>query len=373
MQSPPTSEPEFEFLSENAVEPLTNLKLQVYADNRTEFLEYLRTRGKNPERFEGYAESSVPAISRRVHQVFEFIWKEETTLELTPQYADSFVDALVRDEFTRSDGDAYSEGSKRKFVDALEAWVEWRDIEWEPSVTFQDEPAKDAADPFTKDELRLLWETALEYKNIPDYSNLSSEDRESWKIYLSQELGKPKIEISPSDWDRVNQCWHVPSLIRTTRSSAWRPCEICILKIQWYDPQRRVITIPAEYAAKNDVPWEQQLTDQGAHSMNRWLEQRSCQEKYEGRDEIWLNREGNPYNSGSLNRLLNNLVEAAGINNHNRKLTWYSFRHSKGTYVFEETGSLKMVATALRQTSTQAAARYVTPTSEIKSELARIC
>ena len=85
-----------------------------------------------------------------------------------------------------------------------------------------------------------------------------------------------------------------------------------------------------------------------------------------------LNRKGNPYSSGTLNTLLRNLMDEAGIKKRGRKLVWYSFRHSIGTYVFAETKSLKMVAEQLRQKSRASADQYVHPPPEVKREAANI-
>jgi site-specific recombinase XerD len=90
------------------------------------------------------------------------------------------------------------------------------------------------------------------------------------------------------------------------------------------------------------------------------------------RREVWLNRKGNPYRSGSLNTLLENLIEEAGISQHGRDLIWYSFRHSVGTYVYDEYQDLAIVARVLRQKSKASAARYVHPTTELRKEAASI-
>jgi site-specific recombinase XerD len=144
------------------------------------------------------------------------------------------------------------------------------------------------------------------------------------------------------------------------------------MPVQWYNPSDQTIYIPAGEAPKNDQAWEQTLTDEAALALDNWLEQRDNMAIYEGRDEIWLNREGNPYNSATLNNLLRNLMDEAGINQNGRKLVWYSFRHSIGTYVFEEYKSLKPVAEALRQKSRTSAAQYVHSTKEFKREIAGI-
>jgi site-specific recombinase XerD len=140
----------------------------------------------------------------------------------------------------------------------------------------------------------------------------------------------------------------------------------------WYSAADQTIYIPAGKAPKNDTAWEQTLSEEAAFALDKWLEQRETMAMYDGRDEIWLNREGNPYTSGSLNNLHRNLMDEAGVNPRGRNLVWYSFRHSIGTYVYEEYKSLTPVAQALRQKSEAAAARYVHPTHELKKDIAEL-
>jgi integrase len=144
------------------------------------------------------------------------------------------------------------------------------------------------------------------------------------------------------------------------------------MKVGWYEPETQTIHIPEGKAPKNDSEWNPTLSDEAAATLEKWLEQRKLRSKYDGRDEIWLNREGNPYGSGTLNDLLDNLIEEAGINSRGRKLVWYSFRHSVGTYIYSEYQDLEMVAEQLRQKSKTSASKYVHPLPELKKEAAEI-
>jgi hypothetical protein len=296
-------EPSYEFLSDEAVAPLGPRESVVYSDKREKFISYLRTEGKNPKRDEGYPDSSVPAMARRQHQVFEWVWEDEVTLELTESQANAFVEALNKDEYTKSNGEPYSENSKRKFTDTLKVWFQFRNKQWSPKITFKNNSSTDSSDFFHKSELNSLWMSALDYKSIPSYNNLSSEERDRWKGHIAQELGKKKQEVKPEDWEELNKSWCVPSLIGTTRDAAWRPAMVGRLKTGWYYPDRQLIIIPGEAAIKNDEEWKVKLTDEGATALDRWLKQRANKSKYDGRDEIWLNRKGNPHNSDTLNGL----------------------------------------------------------------------
>lgn len=92
--------------------------------------------------------------------------------------------------------------------------------------------------------------------------------------------------------------------------------------------------------------------------LNRWKKQRSSLSKYDESEHLWLNREGNPYNSKTLNYLLDNLLEEAGIEQDDRRLTWTSIRRSTGTYLAYIEG-LQLAKEQLRHKSLQATLIYV--------------
>lgn len=359
-------------LEEKNVDPLNNRQQAVYAANLAKFKQYLETKGKNPKKEEGYAEDSIPADISRFHRTMEWVWNNvEKTTKMVPEHADQVVEALEADDLRRRDGEAYAGGSKRKITETLISWFNYEGVDWEPEIEFSDGIPKDKPDPFTKPELRQLWQTALEYKSIPSYNNVTPVERAQWKATIAQELGKPKEQVTPDDWEKIVN-WHIPSLIRTARGNGWRPAMVGRLKVDWYEPDAQKIVIPEGKAVKNGAGWTQELADESAFALNKWLEQRATMEKYSGRSEIWLNRKGNPYESGTLNDLLNDLMDEAGINQNGRKLVWTSFRHSIGTYVYEEYKDLGIVAERLRQLSTESAAYYVHPTKELRKEAAEV-
>jgi site-specific recombinase XerD len=78
---------------------------------------------------------------------------------------------------------------------------------------------------------------------------------------------------------------------------------------------------------------------------------------YAETDALWLTKHGNPYGSQVLNPLLRRICDVAGIDLTNRDLTWYSIRHSVGTYMTEEHG-LKAAATQLRHKTIQSTIKY---------------
>jgi site-specific recombinase XerD len=85
------------------------------------------------------------------------------------------------------------------------------------------------------------------------------------------------------------------------------------------------------------------------------LDEREQYIKYGNSDLLWLNRVGNPYKYYSLNRLLKKTCDSAEIRSDDR--TWYSIRHSVGTYMTREEG-LAATQAQLRYNSAQTTMRY---------------
>lgn len=85
------------------------------------------------------------------------------------------------------------------------------------------------------------------------------------------------------------------------------------------------------------------------------MDEREQYSKYDDSDALWLNRVGNPYRYYSLNRLLRKICDSAEIRSDDR--TWYSIRHSVGTYMTREEG-LAAAQAQLRHKSEQTTMRY---------------
>lgn len=359
-------------ISDQDIYQLSSRQKGVYLSKLSWFEEYLREEGKDPNKGIGYADKSVNVRVSRLHRLMTWIWDDDPTTDLNPSHADDIVSALNSDTLRKRNGDRYSEGSKRKFVNTLQSWFTFKDLDWHPKITFSDGKPEAQADPFSKRELERLWESSLRYEPIPSYNNLTPAERSRWRRYIANDLGKPTEDVSPDDWNKVNSLWEVPSLIRTVREAGWRPDLIERMPVNWYDASTHTIIIPAGEAPKNDSSWNQKLTNEAAYALEQWLEQRKNIERYDDSELIWLTREGNPMSSGPLNRLLRNLMEEAEIKPAGRNLVWYSFRHSIGTYLYYEYKDLKIVANTLRQESIKSADIYVDDIPELKREAAEI-
>jgi site-specific recombinase XerD len=93
---------------------------------------------------------------------------------------------------------------------------------------------------------------------------------------------------------------------------------------------------------------------------------------FDDTDKLWLTTHGNPFSSRSLRRLLRRLCDRADINHENRKMSWYSIRHSVGTYMTREE-DLAATQAQLRHKSPETTMRYDSaPVSERRDALDRM-
>ena len=364
-----TADDDLEFVTEKSRSYLNPRQAVDYNDHRKRLVEWLHTEAKDPDRGEGLAERTAGNYASRLDKFYRWVWEEFEgyTTQITHEHADEYVDQLANDDLRKDDGEPYSPAHKRKETDALEKLFEWRARElggerWEPSVTFSETSSK-PPDVFSKAERAKLREAALEIDSIPAYNGVTLEERDRWKAHLAQKLGKPKSEVKPADWERINTSWKIPSLIWTALDAGLRPIEIERSRLSWLRLEKGAIHIPKKEAAKNREHWEIALQSRTVEALERWLDERENYSKYDGRDNIWLNRLGNPYKSKSLNYLLDDLCDTAGIDQENRDIKWYSIRHSTGTYMTNE-GDISQAKEQLRHKSIDSTMRYTHPPIE---------
>jgi len=190
---------------------------------------------------------------------------------------------------------------------------EFGDKEWDPEISFSgDNSTTNPRDYLTVEERQQIREAVLQYGSVPSYKGLSPEGRDKWKAHLAQRFEKPKDEVSRSDFERANS-WKYPSLVWTSLDAGLRPVEVKRSSVEWVDVENRVLRIPKEDSAKSNDNWVVSLTDRTAEALSRWLTERQQYDKYGNTDALWLTREGNPYQSYSLNYLLRSVCEIADI------------------------------------------------------------
>lgn len=136
-----------------------------------------------------------------------------------------------------------------------------------------------------------------------------------------------------------------------------RPIEVGRARIQWVDLQNEVLRIPKSDASKGDNWWESSIQSRTAEALARWLDQRAALPLYDGTDELWLTRKGNPYNSRSLSYLMENLCEIAGFPTENREIAWYSIRRGLATGLID-VADLSTAQSQLRHKDPKTTMRY---------------
>jgi integrase len=208
--------------------------------------------------------------------------------------------------------------------------------EYDPEMTF----ATTGSDTVQRDfldraERKRIKEASLEYGSVTNYNAVTPEERTRIKRHLAQRFNKPMDEVALDDWDRAND-WKYASLVWTSLDAGLRPVEVGRAKTSWVDIENQVLRIPRAESSKNEGNWIVSLTERTTMALDRWLHERSLRDRYDETDRLWMTMRGNAYGSRSLRRLLHRLCDEAGIDTNDRKMSWYSIRHSVGTLMTKE-------------------------------------
>lgn len=327
-----------------------------YRNERASCLSWLLAFGKDPAHADGYAYHTVKSRAYRMDHFYRWVWEQEGryTADVTHDHADEWMKALAHED--------KSNAHKANSQKAAKMLFKWREHEhgldtWEPTISFsEDSGTSNPRDYLTIDERRKLREAALEFGSVPSYSDLSPSERDRWKAHLAQRFEKPKSKIRPADWDRANG-WKIPSLTWVSLDTGLRPIEVGRAVTSWVDVDNEVLRIPKQKGTKNYDNWIVSLQSRTAQILDHWLDERETYTKYDDTDRLWLTRKGNPYGSSSLIYLIKRLCEVADIPTENRSMSWYSIRHSVGTYMTREQ-DLAAAQAQLRHKSEQTTMRY---------------
>jgi len=358
-------------VTEPAAEMLNQRQQLDYEAIRKDCLEWLLVFGLDQKRGDGYAYQTVKPRSHRMDAFYRWVWDAEGryTTDVTHEHADNWMRHLA--------GEDTSNAHKANCQKAVKMLFKWREYNhgmetWDPKISFSDTAsASTPRDYLTIEERRKIREIALEYGSVPGYNDLTPEARDRWKAHLAQRFGKPKSEVSPEDWDRANG-WKIPSLVWTCLDTGLRPIEVQRAVTYWVDLQNGVLRIPKEESSKNTENWIVGLQDRTTDVLGRWIEERKAYKKYDNTDALWLTRECNPYGSQSLRYLIRRLCDDAGISTVNRKISWYSIRHSVGTYMTREE-DLAAAQAQLRHKSEMTTMKYdQAPVEDRKNALNRM-
>ena len=343
-----------------------------YRSHRRSLIHWCLSRGKKPAKAEGYSEDTIRVRAGHIDRFYRWVWgnRGTYTAHVTHDDADQYMDHLA---FERSD----MQGStKAKYQKSLKMLFKWRahtrnDDEWDPDVTFSEPDQRNPQDYLSRDERRRIREAALDMGSIPHYKSVESDDRRRWKKYIAVVLEKPVDEITKNDWAELTG-WKETSLLHVSLDAGFRPVEVGRARVSWFDAENEALRIPEEDSAKNRDNWTVALKPETSDVLERWVQERGNYEKYEDTDKLWLTRRGTPYSSSSLKAILHRACDRAGIDTEHRDMTWYSIRHSVGTYMANAEG-IGAAKEQLRHKSSQTTLKYDhTPVEERQSALDRM-
>jgi integrase len=346
---------EYPVLTQDSEEFLNQRQLLDYRSEREECLRWLLTFGKKPDEAVGYAQGTVKPRSYRMDRFYRFVWQQERgyTVNLTHDHADTWMDHLAQRDVSQT-----HKQNCQKSLQMLYKWLHHeRGLgEWDPEFRFSADSATKPRDYLTKEERGAIRDAALEYGSVPTYQNLTPAERDRWKRYLAQRFEKPTSEVTPDDWDRANG-WKIPSLVWVSLDTGLRPIEVERAVVSWVDADNNVLRIPKEESSKNREHWVVGLRERTADILSKWCQQRRNYPMYDDTETLWLTRQKNPYDSAALRTLLHRLCEVAGINKEHRSMSWYTIRHSVGTYMTREE-DLAAAQAQLRHRSPETTMKY---------------
>jgi integrase len=332
-------------------------------------LEWLATFGKDPETVEGYSASTIEQLTYQLGSFYRWVWEQHGyTTKVTPEHADAYMRTVAMEDTTNGHKATVQKCLKRLFKYRRHTLGE--DVNWNPEYTFT-EPHSQPRDFLTAEERQAIREAALEYGSVPAYDGLSPEQRTEWKRQLAQRFDKPVSAIGPEEFARANG-WKFASLTWVSLDTGLRPSEVKRTRTGWINVSNRTIRIPRNDETKNTEYWTVAISDRTGEALHRWLQERQNYPKYADTDVLWLTREGNPYGRQALRRLLHRLCDVANIPVEDRQMSWYTIRHSVGTYMTREEG-LAAAATQLRHKSPETTMKYdQTPVEDRRDALTRM-
>lgn len=337
-------------------EMLTDKQTADYRTLRYDFLSKLLHVLKNPETVEGYSPYTVYATGYRAAAFDRWVWDQHDTYRMPPDQEDAtgYMEAIAF-----SDKSNTAKGKIESMLKRYSKWLEFKygHDPWEFEYSFDGSGAGNQPRDFlTVEERQKIRQAALEKGAIPSYDNLSPEKRRQWAGYIAQVLDKPMADVGPTDWQKIDG-WKITSLVWTSLDAGLRPIEVGRARTSWVDTENEVLRIPREESSKNQGNWTVSITARTAMALDRWLEERQLYDRYADTNRLWLTMRGNQYGSKELGRILRNLCDSAGIETTNRQMSWYTIRHSVGTYMTRER-DLAAAKAQLRHKSAKTTMKY---------------
>ncbi|WP_218780644.1 tyrosine-type recombinase/integrase [Halorarum halophilum] len=294
-------------------ELLTEKEQLDYYEYRKSFLTWLLKFGKNPEMAKGYSPYTVYATGYRSAAFDRWVWDHNGGYKAPPTEEDATV---FMDEVALSDDSDCMKGKKLEMLRRYSKWL---------------------SEQHGQDQWAFPWKFKSGGGNNQPRDFLSVDERRAIRQAALGLDGNPAYGVEDKDALAVTDgSWKFTSIVWTSLDAALRPVEVGRAKVGWVDPDNGVLRIPIEESSKNDGNWTVSVTDRTATALKRWLEERASHPRYEDTDALWLTRHGNRYGANELRRLLHGLCDRAGIDYEHRQMSWYTIRHSVGTYMTKE-------------------------------------
>ena len=174
------------------VEEYLNARQRIaYREHRRDFIDWLETRGKEPDAYEGYARDTYYVYANVVCQFHRYVWdKRGFTLGVEHDDARNYMESLL------TSPEDYSSTHLNNSLSALKAYFRWSGKEWDPDITLPSESGRSQPRDFvTKEEREALRNAVLEYGTIPAYAALDPEERAEWKRYLARRYGMSASKV----------------------------------------------------------------------------------------------------------------------------------------------------------------------------------
>lgn len=305
-----------------------------YYEYRKPFLTWLYQFGKNPKKAQGYAVTTVYATGYRAARFDRWMWDQRGSYRMPPteEDAQAFMRDVALSDESRTFKGKMLEMLRRysKYLVDQRGHAEW-EFEWEFSSSGGNHQPRDF---LSTDERQKIRQAALEHDGTPSY-------------------GVDDLDGLTDD----GGSWKYTSMVWTSLDAALRPIEVGRARVGWVDVDNGVLRIPIEDSSKNEGNWTVSVTDRTATALARWLEERAEHPHYDDTDALWLTRQANPYGSKQLRYLLHRLCDTAGIEYENRQMSWYTIRHSVGTYMTKER-DLAATKAQLRHRNAQTTMKY---------------
>lgn len=308
--------------------------IEDYRDFKLQLLSWLHAYGKDPEKGNGLAMTTLESTHYKLETAFRWLWmtEEKYTKEFTPTHADDFIEGLAHSpSMIESTVHHHAKDIKRLFK--FSNHVQGKNYDWSPEIELSQSGTGDERQYLRRDAFKPLYEAALNHSSVKSYhnKNMSAEERDQLKTFVSQRLGIPKENVGPEEFKQANT-WKYPSMIATTLDTGLRPIEVGRATVGWVNLDDNELTIPKDESSKNEGHWNCAIKQQTANALSRWLDERDSYDKYDGTDALWLTQQAKPYSSSSCNALLERIRESGNVPiPENQDFSWYSIRHGVAT------------------------------------------